>query len=548
MTAMLPAVIVRGVAEAPLTCELVLSEDLKDGRTYTEDLPGMDRFVCPSVTTILDCVQDAGKGLSIWWAEQGVRAALVHGNPDRGLEEEIKTHKVAGFARLNEAGERGTAVHEAATRLLLGQPDGLSPVYDANAIPYLPALQAFMAEHQPEAVAVECPVFNRTLGFAGRFDAIVHMPSMPGRMVLLDWKTRAKRCDGARAKEAPQMAAYSRGEYLIAGTGDDYRRVPMPQVDAAVIVQLGPDGSYLVSEVPIDEGVFACFLGALQAAPYLLLRKDKKGTPVPPAVTLEQPAPTSDEDPFVTFGAEPSKVDSTLVDWLRARARWLHGENPVAFETLAATWPDGTPGLYGSPLPGPEHIGVICHHFGQVEADFAVPFFDQSDPRAATTCKIRPELGALPPAPPRPVVAPLPVPDGYTSDAGVLAWILDRWKTLPADARTGIETAAAAAGISNLRSDKTTRGQLDQVRELVIEAEANVSEHIVTTIHAATDRGLTPETVAAMTETVTDGRTGDVDQLTAAEHSALRLMISLTFPSPGTETQPTTEKDHPTHA
>ena len=528
------------VTTAPLTCELVLSEDLKDGRTYTETLPGMDRFVCPSVTTILDCVQDSGKGLFIWWAECAVRAALVHGNPDRGLEEEIKTHKVAGFGKLNEASERGTAVHEAATRLLLGQPDGLSPVYDANAIPYLTALQAFLVDHRPEAVAVECPVFNRTYGFAGRFDAIVRMPSMPGKTVLLDWKSRAKRCDGARAKEAPQMAAYARGEYLIAGTGDDYRRVPMPKVDAAVVVQLAPDGTYLVSEVPIDDGVFACFLGALQAAPYLLLRDDKKGTPVPAATVGEAlesslaaadlPVPPPDDDPFTTFGAAPVKVDTVLVDWLRARARWLHQENPAAFDQLAAAWPDDTPGLYGQPLPGPEHIGVICHHFGQVEADFAVPFFDQADPRAVAACKVRPALGALPPAPAR-TSAPPP------ADGDVLAWILSRWGDLPADARADIETAAMLAGITDLRHGATD-DDLAAVRYWVVEAEAQVSDRIAATIDASVAAQMTSRMVAKFSMKATDGRTGDVDLLTAAEHGALRTLISQSFPTEATPDDP----------
>jgi len=536
-----------------LTCAAQLSTDSAAGRLYLDDLPGLESFRCPSVTSVLGYLNDGGKGLHLWWAAAAVQSAAADirtlADDLSAVDAWVKRHKTAGFAALKEAGDRGSKVHDAAQRLLLGQPHGLDDVWDTAAAQYLPALEAFLAEHQPTPVAVEVPVFSREHGYAGRFDAICRLASMPDRLTILDFKSRssAAACAEARPSEPVQLAAYIRAEYMVVDGADGLERVPMPQVDAAVIVALAPDGSYRVIQVPTDDAVFGVFLGALNAAPYFRLRKDKKGTPVPPAVTLDQPAPAAPEDdPFVVFGAEPSKVDSTLVDWLRARAKWLHDENPAALEWLAATWPFGTPSLYGQALPGPEHIDTICAHFAAVEARFAVPFFDVSDPRAATTCKIRPELGALPPAPPRTVVAPVAVTDD-TSDADLLAWILDRWKTLPADARTSIETAAAAEGISNLRSDKTTSDQLDQVRKLVIEAESNVSEHIATTIQAASDRGLTPETVAAMTETVTDGRTGDVDLLTATEHSALRLMFSLTFPSPGTETQPTTESD-PTHA
>ena len=544
-----------------LTCAAQLSTDSAAGRLYLDDLPGLEPFRCPSVTSVLGYLDSGGKGLHLWWAAAAVTSAAADigtlASDLAAVDGWIRKHKMAGFAALKEAGERGSKVHDAAQRLLLGQPHGLNDVWDGAAYQYLPALEAFLADHRPTPVAVEVPVFSREHGFAGRFDAICRLQSMPNRLVILDFKTRssAAACAEARPSEPVQLAAYQRAEYMVVDGADGLERVPMPQVDAAVIVALAPDGTYTVLEVPTDEAVFGVFLGALNAAPYFRLRKDSKGTPVPAATVTEAlelsleaaDLPVPPEDPFVTFGAAPVKVDTVMVDWLRARAKWLHAQNPDAFDRLAATWPDGTPGLYGAPLPGPEHIGVICHHFGQVEADFAVPFFDQSDPRAKAVCKVRPALGSLPAKPARtPAPPPAATPTDGTSDAGLLAWILDRWGELPSDARKDIETVAQVAGICNLRHG-ATRDQLEQVRLWVIDAETQVSDLIATTLGFAAHRGLTRDTVQLLVLKATDGRTGDVDLLTAAEHAALRLLIPKTAPATGTETQPTTEKD-PTHA
>lgn len=497
-----------------LTCGLTMSADNAAGRVYTDDLPGLDSFECPSVTTICDYLNDGGRGLQIWWADAALRAAAGDLESTDDIDTWVKKHKTAGFAALARAADRGTAVHQAAERMLLGQPHGLSPVWDPDAYPYAAALEAFFADHRPEPVAVECPVFNRTEGYAGRGDVLWYLKSMPGRLLVGDWKTRssADQCATARTSEPVQVSAYARGEYMIVDGLDGPERHPVPKVDGAVVVALGPDGTYNVLEVPIDDEVFAVFRGLLRdVAPYILGRPDKTGVPVPAVGLTEQleaslaaagltladrpgDAPGSGAgherlDPAVRpapgapspqgYGApEPPLVtiDTAVLDWLRGRARWLHQENPQAFERLVATWPPGVPGLHGDTLPTLAELDAVAALFDSVEAAHTVPFYDQPDPRAEAVRGPRVVVDALPPRTTplgAPIVTP-PLPDDPGDDAPddqLVTWIAAHFKALPTALALEIERAAAQAGIARIR-EGATRDQLDMVASFIKTAEA----------------------------------------------------------------------------
>lgn len=202
-------------------------------------------------------------------------ASIVRSDPEGA----VKLIADARFRKTEKASERGTDVHAAAEMIALGGGDA-KVVVGPEIEPYVEQVRRFFAEHEPEFVLAEAPVYNATLGYAGTLDAIV---KIRGRKFLLDYKTTDKP-PSARSRPpypevALQLCAYSRAEVVGLAEADrttgansrfylfdpDAPNVPMPDVDGAMALMVSPY-DYKLVPVRIDDSVWATFLAARDVA------------------------------------------------------------------------------------------------------------------------------------------------------------------------------------------------------------------------------------------------------------------------------------------
>jgi len=205
-----------------------------------------------SVTAILKAYPKEGLA---GWAARGVAEAVVadwahleawHADGD---ELAIVDHlKGAPWRGLNRSAALGSSVHEAAEAYVLGRP---MPPWPAAVAPYMAALERFLADHEPEYLAAEATVVNRSQWYAGTLDAIVTLDGVPW---LIDYKTGEK---GPYETDALQLAAYRNAEEIYRlpdGTNE-----PMLEVAGAAVVKLRPDG-YTLYAMRADDEVYRAFL------------------------------------------------------------------------------------------------------------------------------------------------------------------------------------------------------------------------------------------------------------------------------------------------
>lgn len=140
-----------------------------------------------------------------------------------------------------DAAMRGTYVHEA---IALHHDDDLAmEALDPVLRPYVEGYLRFLSETFFDAMQIEQRVFSESLGYAGTFDVLGHLPSQPPGYDLIDVKS-----GGRPATVGLQLAAYVR--CLPVGV---HRRW---------CLQLPGDGSYRLHrcEDRTDEHVFLAAL------------------------------------------------------------------------------------------------------------------------------------------------------------------------------------------------------------------------------------------------------------------------------------------------
>jgi hypothetical protein len=151
----------------------------------------------------------------------------------RGRNATIKTLSRVRFDRNEEAIDRGVAVHAAVQAWVLDMPlpSDLTDLEERYVMQFL----AFLEAHQPEILAAELTVFNRSQWYAGTLDLIAKLPRLPGApLMLVDSKTGS----GVYPESALQLSAYRRAEFAEIQDG---RIVEMPAVDACAVLHLQPD-------------------------------------------------------------------------------------------------------------------------------------------------------------------------------------------------------------------------------------------------------------------------------------------------------------------
>lgn len=204
------------------------------------------------------------------------------------------------YAEKSRRADEGTRTHAVVEHWSLHEN---IPMYDDDIEPYVRAFQAFVMEFgiKPDDFSVaEAAVINRTHGYAGTTDCIVHISprtdmaadliarvisrqmrldagdvtdtsigitadeikeSGRGIDVLLDWKTREKE-EHFVVNYALQLAAYRNGEVIRLRTAIGHE-IAIPNIDAGVIVQLRPDG-YTALPVVTSDDTFEAFVHLLE--------------------------------------------------------------------------------------------------------------------------------------------------------------------------------------------------------------------------------------------------------------------------------------------
>ena len=152
------------------------------------------------------------------------------------------------YRQRDRAADLGSLVHARIESLILGQPEPPAPPVARG---YLDAFDLFVTEWEPEFLASEMTVYNRTAQYAGTLDWIARID---GVTVLGDQKTSAK---GIFPDVAQQLVAYRRAEFVGLPDGSE---VPMPETDEARALHLRADGTYDLIPVRTDEEVWQAFL------------------------------------------------------------------------------------------------------------------------------------------------------------------------------------------------------------------------------------------------------------------------------------------------
>lgn len=224
-----------------------------------------ERVDCMSVTTIIS--NGVPKPALVHWAASEVaRCALdnlprlvkVRGQAAR--DEAFDWLRRAAEQKRDTAANLGTAVHDVVEANILGAP---WPELPPEQEPFLEAFANFVADHAPVWEATEMVLANLTDRWAGKCDAVAHLPRVGDGLTLIDWKTGK----GVYGDAALQLSAYQRAQV---GWTKDGQQITPPVTVRAVVVHLRPekypDRGYAVYPAKTGDDVYASFLAARDVA------------------------------------------------------------------------------------------------------------------------------------------------------------------------------------------------------------------------------------------------------------------------------------------
>jgi hypothetical protein len=198
----------------------------------------LDKKHVSGVTTVLGKAipKDALK----FWAARTV-AEYVHEHEDdvatlrsMGGRKLVEVLKQVPFDKRDDAGQRGTDIHEIAEDLVWGRevsvPEQLADISADFA--------RFIDDWSVEPILTEKSVANRALWYAGRPDFIGRVGGIfGGQVTCLDWKSSK----GVYAETALQTAAYANAEFWVNDDDPDTEQ-PLPEVERLGVVHLTPEG------------------------------------------------------------------------------------------------------------------------------------------------------------------------------------------------------------------------------------------------------------------------------------------------------------------
>lgn len=245
----------------------------------------MDKKHVSGVTTILGKAIPKD-GLKFWAANEV--AQYVADKPDEvatlrdmGGSKLYNVLKRVPFDKRDDAGQRGTDIHEIAEDLVWGRevdvPDDL--------VDLAADLARFLDAWSVEPMITEKSVGNRSLWYAGRPDFIGRVGGVfGGAITCLDWKSSK----GVYAETALQTAAYARAEFWVPDDDPDDEQ-PLPHVERLGVVHLTPDGTKVYDLGDPDEN-YKLFRHVRYVADRLPALDDLVKVPAPEPTPLESVA------------------------------------------------------------------------------------------------------------------------------------------------------------------------------------------------------------------------------------------------------------------
>jgi hypothetical protein len=181
-------------------------------------------------------------------AVEAVRSGALVPMVDQDADAAVKFLKGLPYAQRDRAASLGTEIHEAIEILAQGKP---WPDWPLPIRPHMERFREWAEGAQPEWIASEATVYNRTQAYAGTLDLIARIA---GQVVLADVKTGK----AIYPEVALQLSAYRHAEFMGLPDGTEE---PMPPVDGALALHLTAEACTEV-HVRTDDDVFQAFLFA----------------------------------------------------------------------------------------------------------------------------------------------------------------------------------------------------------------------------------------------------------------------------------------------
>lgn len=147
--------------------------------------------------------------------------------------------------RRDQAGERGTSIHEAAEKLAAGEDADIPP----HLVGVVTAAARFMDDTGWEPMLAEAVVANREHHYCGKIDGL---GDVGGVRSLIDYKSSGRIYDDV----AYQLTGYAKCEVYVDTDGNEK---PMPEVERHLAVHLTDDG-YAVYPLEKSKSVWEQFL------------------------------------------------------------------------------------------------------------------------------------------------------------------------------------------------------------------------------------------------------------------------------------------------
>lgn len=201
-----------------------------------------------SVTTLLQ--GEPKPALPYWSVKEGATFAVdniaeVASLAKTDRDAAIDLIKRAPWRKRDKAADIGSTLHHVIEARTLGS----DPTVPEDVESYIRQFDDWCSVYQPEWEALEVVIWHPDESYAGRLDAIAKLGRLDGKRYLLDWKSGS----GTYPSYALQANLYARAPIIF----DDRTGVeaPMPDIDGAAIVRIGPDG-WTFTEVNLCDDIY----------------------------------------------------------------------------------------------------------------------------------------------------------------------------------------------------------------------------------------------------------------------------------------------------
>lgn len=199
--------------------------------------------------------------LGNWAAKTVAEFAVDHRDAwvDLPRTDAVKLLKGSPWSRRDDAGDRGTAIHNALEAFARKSP---LPEMNDDERACAEAAMSFLRERGSRILGAEITVYNLTLGYAGTFDL---WDLLDGTSWILDYKSSS----GVYAEHAVQQVAYKRAEYaVVQAEGEDDKwsgkLIPWKDViDRVGVVHVEPGKATLYPVLPeVEDRLWRVFRAA----------------------------------------------------------------------------------------------------------------------------------------------------------------------------------------------------------------------------------------------------------------------------------------------